>query len=293
MKSKIKVFLMIFTMLGLIYSACNKSEDLLTEDATTGGLIFPTTTVAYMLGGTPSFDITLNIPIGPGITTIEVYNKYFGLADTTESNLVLMKTLDVASSNASAEVVKTMTLTYTDLIKDLLVEGTPLPTDEALLPIGDYWLFSYTCVLDDGRKVVNNLTTKIDIANRWAAEYLMSGYILRAGDPVLTGYYSDLPWKLVTFGANAVQFDQIHLWGDAVSTVGGIGKWILTIDDSGGPDNPMPVTVTDPDNSVVQNDPAYNSRYEPSTKTFYISVFWGTGPTNRAATDTLVYFGPL
>ncbi|MFH0865587.1 MAG: hypothetical protein V1904_05305 [Bacteroidota bacterium] len=287
------MLLLIFTMLGLMYSACNKSEDLLTEDATTGGLVFPTKSVAYKLGGTPQFDIEITIPMGPGITTIEVYNQYFRLADTAESNQALMKTVDVASANASADAEKTLTLTYTDLINGLLVEGSPLPSDEALLPIGDYWLFSYKCVLEDGRTVENSQTTKVDVANRWAAEYLLSGYILREGDPVLTGYYSDIPWKLMTYGANAVQFDQIHLWGDGASTVGGIGKWIITIDDSGGPDNPMPITVTDLDNGAVQNNPAYNNRYEPSTKTFYYSVFWGTGPTNRAATDTLVYYGPL
>ena len=293
MKSKIKVLLLFFTMLGLMFSACNKPEDLVTEDAKTGGLIFPTQGIAYKLGGTPQFDVEIKIPMGPGITTIEIYNKYFRLADTAESNKVLMKTIDVASSNSSADVVKTLTLTYVDLSKDLLVEGSPLPTDESLLPIGDYWELYYICTLSDGRKVTNSLTTKIDVANLWAAKYLMSGYALRAGDPVLSGYYSDIEWKLVTKGAKSVQFDEIHRWGDGVSTIGGIGKWVYTIDDSGGPNNPMPVTVTDPDNAAVKNDPAYNSRYEPSTKTFYISVYWGTGPTNRAATDTLVYLGPL
>jgi|GEM_PF-662426 len=293
MKTKIKVFLLIFTMLGLIYSACNKSEDLLTADAKTGGLIFPTKGVAYKLGGTPSFDIELKIPTGPGISTIEVYNKYFRLADTAESNKVLMKTIDVASANSSADVVKIMTLTYADLSKDLLVEGSPLPTDESLLPIGDYWEFYYISTLSDGRKVTNSLTTKVDVANRWAATYLLSSYVLRAGDPVLTGHFSNMPWKLITYGAKAVQYDKIHPWGDGVSTIGGIGQWILTIDDSGGPDNPMPVTVSDPDNAAVVNDPAYNCRYEPSTKTFFISVYWGAGPTSRAATDTLVYSGPL
>lgn len=287
MKSNIKVFLLIFSMLGLF--ACNKSEDLVTADAKEGGLINPTKSLAYKLGGTPSLDVSIKIPTGPGIATIEVYNKYYGNADTTESNKVLLTKIDVGSVNASADVVKTLTLTYTDLIKDLLVNNNPLPADEALNPIGNNWELTYVSVLSDGRKVVSNLATRIDVANLWAGKYLMSGWVLRDGDPDLTGYYKDLEWKLLTNGAKGVKFEKIHLWGDGVSTIGGIGKWIFTIDDSAGPNNPMPVTVTDPDNPAVKNNPAYNSRYEPSTKTFYISVYWGTGPTNRAATDTLVF----
>ena len=144
----------------------------------------------------------------------------------------------------------------------------------------------------DGRSVLNSAVTKIDVSNRWAASYLMSGYALREGDPVLSGYFSDVPWKLATNSAKSVIFTKIQVWGDGTSTVGGIGPWVLTMDDSAGPDAPMPVTVTDAANAAVKNNPAYNNRYEPSTKTFYISVYWGTGPTNRAATDTLVYSGP-
>jgi hypothetical protein len=292
MKSEIKFFVLIFAIIGFTFNACNKSEDIVTKDATTGGLVVPTKGIAYKLGGTPQVDIALIIPMGPGIASIEVYNKYYNYADTTESNKVLMKTVDVSSANSSADANKTLTLVYADLIKDLLFQGNPLPADEALLPIGNYWELSYVSIMADGRKIINSVKTKIDIANLWAGSYYLSGYILREGDPVLSGYYSNIEWKLATNGAKAVQYNEIHQWFDG-STVGGIDKWILTIDDSGGPNNPMPVTVSDPVNSAVKNDPAYNSRYEPSTKTFYISVYWGTGPTNRAATDTLVYYGPF
>lgn len=175
MKSKIKVFLLIFTMLGLMYSACNKSEDLVTKDAQTGGLVIPTSSIPYKLGATPQVNIAINIPMGIGISSIEVYNKYFGLADTTESNQVLMKTIDVASENSSADVDKTLTIVYTDLIQGLLVEGNPLPSDETLLPIGNYWELSYTSVLSDGRKIVNNATTTIAVANIYAGFYQCVG----------------------------------------------------------------------------------------------------------------------
>jgi hypothetical protein len=50
MKSKINVFILIFTLLGLLFTACNKSEDLVTPNAKTGGLVSPTASVPYKLG---------------------------------------------------------------------------------------------------------------------------------------------------------------------------------------------------------------------------------------------------
>jgi hypothetical protein len=291
MKSKIKLFLLVFTALGFLFTACNKSEDLVTDNAKTGGWIDPTDNFPYKLGATPEFTIVISIPKGPAITSIEVWNQYHRQADGATSNSFLMKTIDVASENVNNEITKDLVLNYQDLINGLLVGGQPLPPDEKDVPIGDYWQFVYVSVLSDGRRVTNSNETTIAAANRWAGPYLLSSFALREGDPVLTGNFQDLPWVLLTNGSTSVMYGQIHPWGDGVSTIGGIGQWILTIDDSGGPDSPMPVIVTDPANSAVVNNPEYNSRYEPSTKTFYLSVYWGSGPTNRAATDTLVYNG--
>lgn len=289
---------LIFSALGLVlsvlvFTSCNKTyTDLMTANVKTGGLLVPTGSIAYLLGATPTVNVGLSVPVGPGITSVEVYNKYLRRADTASSNKVLVKTIEVASSNSTETVVRDYTLTYADLTKDITINGVALPTDENLLPIGDTWELSYVSIMADGRRVDNSALTLIDVSNRWAASYLMSGYLLREGDPVLTGHFSDLPWKLATNGAKSVIFTKIQVWGDGVTLVGGIGPWVLTMDDSAGPNNPMPVTVTDAANPAVKNNPDYNSRYDPSTKTFFISVFWGSGPTNRAAVDTLVYSGP-
>lgn len=299
MKSKIKIFVLIFALFGFMFIACNKSEDLVTDGVKTGGLVSTISNFAYKLGATPTVDIDLNIPKGPAIVSIEVYNQYVTKAypDTIlYSNQVLVTTVDVSSANSTEDVMKNFSLTYTDLKKDLSYTDTvgaiiTLPDDEALLPIGDNWVLTYVSVMADGRKVTNSKTTSVAVANRWAGDYLLSYYALRAGDPVLTGYVSDMPWELLTNGPKSVVYSKIHLWGDGAGTIGGIGPWVLTIDDSGGSDNPMPVVVSDPANPAVVNNPDYNNRYEPSTKTFYLSVYWGNGPTHRAAVDTLVYNG--
>ena len=277
--------------LGLILSACQKNEDLTTADARTGGLAVATKSIPYLLGATPKIDIAVNIPQGPGITSIEVYNVYLRKSDTTYSPKVLIKTIDVASANATADVLKTLTVFYADLIKGIAIGGATLPADENLLPIGDNFTLTYVSVMaDDSRKVLNAGTTSIDVANRWVGSYRMKGYTLRANDGLLTGKWT-ANWKLATVSAYAVKFWTVQKWADG-SNVGGIGPFVLTMDVSGGPDAPMPVTVSDPVNAAVKNNPAYNNHYNPATKTFFISVYWGNGPTHRAATDTLVYSGP-
>lgn len=289
---------LIFSLLSLvltafIFTSCDKTyTDLMTSNVKTGGFVVPSNSIAYLLGATPEVSVALNVPQGPGIASIEVYNEYLRRSDTVTSNKVLIKTIDVTSANANDDADKTYTITYDDLKKGITVGGGALPADENLLPIGDSWTLTYVSVMADGRRVDNSNTTQIDVSNRWAASYLLSGYVLRAGDPVLSGFFKNIPWKLATNSAKSVIYSKIHLWANG-ATAGGIGPWVLTMDDSAGPNAPMPVTVTDAANAALKNNPAYNSRYEPSTKTFYISVYWGSGPTNRAAVDTLVYSGPF
>lgn len=284
--------ILILAVPALIFSACLKNDDLVTENAKEGGAVSPTSSIAYLVNATPKVDIVLNVLKGPGIKSIEVYNQYLRREDNKYSNKVLMKTIEVNSANLSDDLDQNYSITYADLVKGVTVGGAALPSDENLMPIGDSWTLTYVSVMEDGRKVYNNETTQIDISNQWTGSYLLSGYIVREGDDgKLQGAYKNVPWKLATNGKRTVVYWKTHQWRDG-STVGGIGPWILTIDDSGGQNNPMPVTVTDPINPAVKNNPAYNNRYEPSSKTFFISVYWGSGPTNRAATDTLVYSGP-
>ena len=173
MKSNIKVFLLIFSMLGLF--ACNKSEDLVSDGAKEGGLVSATGSIPYKLGATPKVDINLSIPLGPGVVSIKVYNKYFAESIGKASEKVLMTTVSIGSANVSAATEKKLSIVYTDLIKDILVDGVALPTDETLLPIGDYWELNYVSVLEDGREVVNNAKTTIAVANIYAGYYQCVG----------------------------------------------------------------------------------------------------------------------
>lgn len=114
--------------------------------------------------------------------------------------------------------------------------------------------------------------------------YSFKGYILREGDPVLTGNFTGLETPLITTGAYSNTFSQV--WSDG-SGVGGIDGLTVVV-------NPATnkVTMLSTSNLALTNMPGYDNRYDPATRTFYLSFYWGTGPTNRMATDTLTYLRP-
>jgi hypothetical protein len=123
------------------------------------------------------------------------------------------------------------------------------------------------------------------IRNNYDGVYNIKGYILREADTVLSGFYKDYEVNLLTAGVTAVQYDR-HPWANNTN-VGGIDGLTLTIDQTTNK-----VKVSSVTNPAVTNTPGYDSRYDPDTKTFFVSYYWGTGPTNRAAIDTLTYIGP-
>jgi hypothetical protein len=138
--------------------------------------------------------------------------------------------------------------------------------------------------------IASNLSSgivAIGVKNEWDGIYSYKGYSLRAGDATLTGNFTDQEMPLVTKGANSVGFASLALWGDGNSQIS-IGNPLLTIDNTGSA--PYPVTITSEGGG--KNAPGYNSRYEPDTKTFYISFTWGAGPSARLSTDTLTYLRP-
>lgn len=124
----------------------------------------------------------------------------------------------------------------------------------------------------------------IVIKNQWDGVYSYKGYSLRAGDATLTGYFSGKEMPLVTSGSTSVTFGKLALWGDGNSQIG-IGNPKLFINTS----QPAPHPVTISSDGGAYNAPGYTSRYDPATKTFFISFTWGAGPAARLSTDTLTY----
>lgn len=169
-----KVFLPMLALV-LILGSCQKNDDLTTADAKTGGLVVPSGSIPYKLGVTPTFDIEVGIPQGPSIKTITVSYYYMRSSDGVKSNTKSFD-MDVAGANATADITKKLAYTWTKLREGIVLPSDPQIPLTDLDPtisgfIGDYWMFSYVSTMDDGRKVVNNNTTKISVANFFAGTY--------------------------------------------------------------------------------------------------------------------------
>lgn len=138
----------------------------------------------------------------------------------------------------------------------------------------------------DGRVSFENRSTVVELGplNKWDGVYAMSGYVLRAGDPVLTGTFGPVEYKLLTIGSNSVAFNDLQVWGDGVSGVG-IGIPELTID-------PVTNLVTVSSSGGARNVTAAANYYDPATKTFHLDYTWGAGVAARRATVTLTYLRP-
>ena len=132
-------------------------------------------------------------------------------------------------------------------------------------------------------KNFGSMIIRVGVKNIYDGVYSMKGYIVRGGDTDgLMGYTkAGITTELVTDGVNSNGFTQYWANGGGV---GGIDGTTLVVDPATNK-----VRVYSKTNTALVNLPGYDNRYDPATKTFYLSFYWGTGPTNRAATDTLTY----
>jgi hypothetical protein len=245
----------------LALKACVNPVDLTTKDAKTGGLVVPVTSnVPYKLNATPSVAISLKIPMGPGIKSLEVHNMYTTV-DGKTSNEVILTTLDINSGNSSKDVDQSFTVTYADLSKDLVIDGNPMPANEGALSIGDSWTLSYTSIMSDGRKVLNNGKTGIGVANAYAGNYQCVGIFHHP-----------------TAGDRPINQEKYLSPVDAYSCITALG-------DLGASGYDITITVNPEDNSVVVtkgvtspvdvfNSVGLENSYNPATGVFVLHYYY-------------------
>ena len=135
---------------------------------------------------------------------------------------------------------------------------------------------------------LQKLLLGVAIQNIYDGIYEVKSYTLRAGDAAKTGRVAPFEVGLQTSGPTSVIFDALHKWADGTGI--GIGSPIFDV-----APGTNAVTVTSDGTGLavpVGNDPSYNSRYDPATKTFYASYTWNGGVAARLVIDTLVYLRP-
>lgn len=267
-----------FSVLGLLFAvftliSCDeKYTDLMTSDVKTGGLIYPTEAVPYKLGSTPSFTITIDIPKGPGVESIEIYRKYTeydsdGSVKTVKGP-VLHSTVNVGSANVSEDSSVDVNMTYSNLIA-----GLSMPTDESVLTIGDGWTLNYTAVMEDGRKVESATPTTIAVANFFAGSYEKT---IKYFHPTAGGSYPTTPYSAYEENVNLVALnasectDFFGVWEDNIVTI------------HINPDNTVTLAFDRPDAvSGDPNNPANVNSYDPATGVIKIYYFYPGSGGNR------------
>lgn len=246
---------LIFTVLMLM--SCDMTyTDLMTGEAKTGGIISPTTSFPYKLGGTASFNITLNIPKGPGIVSVEVYKKYTGKTE------VLDQTVAVGSANVTEDKVIQVSYTYAKLIA-----GLSMPTDETVLKIGDAWTLRYVSVMEDGRKVEVSTKSLISVANFFAGSYEL---LLKYFHPTAGGTYPTSAYggdrktnvNLIPISAYECQ-DNFGVWTDNLITIKIMPNYAVTITF-----NRSDAVMGDPNNA------ANKCSYDPVTGVIKLYYFY-------------------
>ncbi len=135
-----------------------------------------------------------------------------------------------------------------------------------------------------------HLVVELSALNQYDGIYSLKGTALRAGDAALSGTIPTYEMPLVTVTATAVEFDDLQHWADGSNV--GIGYPKLDVNPSTNAVTVSADPITPPLATPLGNAPGYNNRYDPATKTFYISFTWNAGPTQRLATDTLKYLRP-
>jgi hypothetical protein len=255
---KILYSVLSLTFMVLFFTSCDKTyTDLMTADAKTGGILNPTKSFPYKLGGTTNFDITIDIPQGPGIVSVEIYRTYTG-----KTTPVLDQTVSVASANAAEDKSIKVSYNYTKLIA-----GLSMPADESQLKIGDAWTLNYVSVMEDGRKVDVATKSTITVANKYAGYYQCVG----------TFEHPTAGTRPVNEKKFLTPISAYACWGNA-GDLGGSGYFVkLTVDPA---TNKVTCTTysAPADMSNFGTEPNY---YDPATGKFYLSYFYVGSGGNR------------
>jgi hypothetical protein len=276
MKKNITRFLALtgLLMIACLY-ACVEPDDLITSEATEGGLITPVAQNLSFVGN----PVTISVEVTDGITSVSFYKKYSANGVTTAE--VLDKTVNVSNGKATYEA------DYTSLRNGL----AGLPTQAADLEVGDFWTMRIVSKLEDGREIQSSIAIRITVDNPYSGEYASSGTrwnFNSAADANTstmppTGFASASNW---TFDTDVTTVDATTCKVHAANDNGGFG----TINIKVNADNTVEVISTD-DTGLANLVPlaGYTSTYDPATKTFtlYYQYTNSTG-THRVLRHYLV-----
>jgi len=274
------------SLVVLFFTGCLKNDDLLTDGVRTGGLVKTLANIPYKLGATPTLDIDIYSGQGAAIKSIKVYKQFFHNADTTSTAKVLYTTINVDGANASAAYNYTLSLTWADLIQDMVFVPADyvLPADEMNAEIGDYFVFSFVSVMQsDDQEIVNLKTTNVAVANFFAGTYSTHRIYYHPAYPTYpTNSYTDavLDMDLVAVDASTCKVF-FGAWEDnyVFINIDASDNVTLTFDRvafSGDPLDATKVNSYNPTTGVIQIYYYYNGAAGADPVNPISRIFWET-----------------
>jgi hypothetical protein len=165
MKKKLRIFfgLATFAVVMLLAYSCVEPDDLVTENAKTGGLL---TTASQNLSfkGVP---LTITVGVSEGVESVSFYKNFtFYLPDDTiTTDEVLHVTVTPANGVAS------FTSTYDQLKAGI----ASLPATAGDLKLADFWRFRIVSTMEDGREVESYIKINLTVDNPYSGTYTSSG----------------------------------------------------------------------------------------------------------------------
>lgn len=258
----------------LVFTSCTETDDLMTSNVEVGGLVIPAiANVPYKLNATPSFKVGFTVPMGPAVSKVELYKEFTAILKDVDgkdslvtSNSALLGTFDVNGVNATDVFNGELTVDYAALTNGLQINGSPMPTSEGDLNIGEYWTVKFVAVMTaDQRKVINSKTTAVGVANAYAGTYSCVGTFNHP-----TGGIRAINEEKYLTPINATTCNI------PVGDLGGSGYFVdITVD-------PVTNTVTFsngvPAAIIASTERSY---YEPSTGKFYLHYYYVGSNGNR------------
>jgi hypothetical protein len=260
-------------LIELPLEARNLTGNLVTEAlpiSSTPQVIQVAVNLAYAT--TLSSPVTVTLALDP--SAVATYNHANGLDTGGNVPYTLLPAADYSVPSYQVTIPAGQHLVYMNInVNTSLID----PSGLFILPIK---------IVDGGGQQISNyneLLLAVGAKNQYDATYTVKGFVFRNSasgpDMTLGGYFSGYTQALATVNANAVTWAPLWATGAAA---GGLSGTTITVNTTSNQ-----VTMASTGNTTLVNAPGYNNRYDPSTKTFYISYVWGTAPNNRAETDTL------
>jgi hypothetical protein len=218
MKNIKKLFVLLF-VIAIAFSCedstlIDDSEDALTGSEDVGGLVtLNNSAIGYVVGNDATYTASGSVYQGKVQTTsISVFKSFTSSATGGTSNKELLTTIPISNTTVGETVSFNFSFTYEDLIQGLTLGGSPLPTDDSELNIGDSWSLSYVATISTGHEHVNAPITKVSVGTRFAGLYrTLDAQYWRIG--VLNATASSWPAVTVIESVDATTYRVVEYFG--------------------------------------------------------------------------------